>query len=380
MANQELLNYVNQQLVLGTSKDEIKNILLGAGWQENDINDAISQATNLFPESINSEQVKHISGKKLFVFVFIGVLIVGVGALGYFIYNRNKVITSYLPVSPSPTVSVGLPIATSTPTPSQTPVFTPTPPPSQIPTPTKTPNYSAAPKPTPTPTLLPGQITKNGFLLSGSLCTFDFSLAPQSESNARRLLNLCEIDVPKLEAKFGRGPSAPPYKIQFYTPGSGSQGTGADSRAYAGSSGVFLSTDSWRTEFPYDAKILAHEITHVIQSFYGYNTPEYPGWLVEALADYGSYVAGYSNDLESDCYHFSNDMQNQTQVYGCTYKFLKFVGGKYGSEIPFKLHKALQSGTYSDNLWIQYTGKTFNQLTGECSQDSDCGGSYHGGL
>jgi len=45
MANQELLNYVNQQLVLGTSRDEIKNILLGAGWQKNDINDAISQAT-----------------------------------------------------------------------------------------------------------------------------------------------------------------------------------------------------------------------------------------------------------------------------------------------------------------------------------------------
>ncbi len=244
------------------------------------------------------------------------------------------------------------------------------------------PVYTPTPIITPTPTPPSGSttITKNGFLLSGSLCSFDYSLMPQSENNARRLLNLCEVDVPILEARFGRGPSAPIYKIQFYSPAAGSQGTGGDAIAYAGTSGVFLSTESWGTEFPYDAKILAHELTHVIQSFKGYNSADYPGWLVEALADYGAYVAGYSNDLEKDCYHFSNDMQNQTHVYSCTYKFLKFVGSKYDPETPFKLHKALQSGTYTENLWVQYAGKTFNQLTSECSQDSNCGGLYHGGL
>lgn len=226
--------------------------------------------------------------------------------------------------------------------------------------------------PPPTPTPIPKSITQDGFLLSGTSCIIDYTLVPQSEVNARRLLNLCEIDAPKLEAKFGRGPSAPPYKIQFYTPAPGSQGTGGDARAYAGSSGVFLSTDSWRTEFPYDAKILAHEITHFIQSFYGYNTPEYPGWLVEALADYGAYVAGYSNDLEKDCYHFSNP--RQIHVFNCTYKFLKFVEKKYDPQVSFKLHKALQSGIYSDSLFSQYTGKTYDQLISECSQDLDCGG------
>lgn len=223
-------------------------------------------------------------------------------------------------------------------------------------------------------------ITKNGFILTGSLCSFDFSLIPQSEHNARRLITLCEKDVPLLEAKFGRGPSAPIYKIQFYNPAVGSQGTGGDARAYAGTFGVFLSTESWGNEFLYDAKILAHELTHVIQSFYGYNSSDYPGWLIEALADYGAYLAGYSNELEKDCYGFSADMQNKTHVYGCTYKFLKFIGNKYDSEIPFKLHKALQAGNYSENLWNQYTGKTFDQLATECSQDSNCGGSYHGGL
>ncbi len=237
---------------------------------------------------------------------------------------------------------------------------------------TQTPIFTSTPIPIP--------ITKNNFLLSGASCIIDYTLVPQSEANARRLVNLCDIDVPRLEAKFGRGPSAPIYKIQFYNPAAGSQGTGGDATAYAGTSGVFLSTNSWGSEFPYDAKILAHELTHVIQSFKGYNSADYPGWLVEALADYGAYVAGYTNDLEKDCYHFSNDMQNQNHVYSCTYKFLKFIGDKYDPQIPFKLHRALQSGIYSENLWSQYTGKTFNQLTSDCSQDSNCGGAYHGGL
>lgn len=223
-------------------------------------------------------------------------------------------------------------------------------------------------------------ISKNGFLLSGSLCSFDFSLLPQSENNARRLLNLCEQNVPILEAKFSRGPSAPPYKIQFYTPVAGSQGTGGDPNAYVASGQIYLSTSYWQTEAPYDARILAHEITHVIQSFKGYNSPDYPGWLIEALADHGAYTAGYSSDLEKDCYHFSTDMQNQLHVYSCTYKFLKFIENKYDSTIVFKLNKALQSGSYSEDLFSQYTGKTFNQLTSECSQNSDCGGVFHGGL
>jgi len=227
-----------------------------------------------------------------------------------------------------------------------------------------------------TPILIP--ITKNGFILSGTFCIVDYTLVPQSEINARRLLNLCEIDIPKLEAKFGRGPKAPPYKIQFYTPRVGASGNSA-ARAYASNGTVILSTnfstDSWQVEFPWDAEmVLAHELTHVIQSFKYY----YPGWLVEALADYGVYVAGYSKDLEKNCYHFSN--ARKINVFNCTYKFLKFVERKYDPGISLKLHRAFQSESasdnqiYSDNLFVQYTGKTYSQLISECSQDLDCGG------
>lgn len=42
MANQRLSNYVRQQLQQGKSKEEIKSELLGAGWQEADINQAFN--------------------------------------------------------------------------------------------------------------------------------------------------------------------------------------------------------------------------------------------------------------------------------------------------------------------------------------------------
>ncbi|MFH0755293.1 MAG: PH domain-containing protein [bacterium] len=45
MANQQLSNYVRQQLQQGKSKEEIKSELLGAGWQEADINQVFNAST-----------------------------------------------------------------------------------------------------------------------------------------------------------------------------------------------------------------------------------------------------------------------------------------------------------------------------------------------
>ena len=49
MINQELFNYVKQQLEQGENKEKIKSNLLGAGWQETEINEALN-----IPNSIKS--------------------------------------------------------------------------------------------------------------------------------------------------------------------------------------------------------------------------------------------------------------------------------------------------------------------------------------
>lgn len=120
---------------------------------------------------------------------------------------------------------------------------------------------------------------------------------------------------------------------------------------------------------------MTHAIQHTGDGFQ-YN------WVIEALADYGAYVAGYENELEHGeigCYHFLTDIQNRTHVYGCMYRFLRFVENKYDSQLVVQLHQA--RAKYSDDLLVQYTGKTFDQLANECAkEDSKCAGVFHGGL
>ena len=358
------MDYIDKSRSAGMDDPSIKQELLDAGWQISDVDEALGYTDFHVPNVKRNIILRFLIVALSIILVFTSYI-----ALAKFYFHTWPFRSDSIPFS---TIEEGY-----TPPPTSPAISGPTTTPPTVSTP-KLPPQQSPPK---TPTVnQPSLVTKSGFLLSGSLCTVDFSLVPQSENNARRLLDFCQKAVLVLEVKFGRGPNAPPYEIKFYTPTAGAQGTGGDANAYVADGQIYLSTNYWQSQVPYDAKILAHEITHVIQSFYGYNTPEYPGWLIEALADYGSYVAGYSSDLEKDCYHFSTDIQSQTRVYDCTYKFLKFIENKYDSTLVFKLHKALQAGSYSESLFVQYTGKTFNQLTSECSQDSNCGGSYHGGL
>ncbi len=46
MPNQELLNYINQQLQSGVSPEQIKSALVSSGWKEGDINEAFAELSN----------------------------------------------------------------------------------------------------------------------------------------------------------------------------------------------------------------------------------------------------------------------------------------------------------------------------------------------
>lgn len=46
MANQQLLDYIMQQLKQGAERETIKNSLLGQGWQQKDLDEAFSTAEN----------------------------------------------------------------------------------------------------------------------------------------------------------------------------------------------------------------------------------------------------------------------------------------------------------------------------------------------
>ena len=96
MPNTQLSDYVRQQLQQGKSKDEIKSELLGAGWQEADINQALGMSGSSQPPrppvppsapSFTSSGQQQLDPKavwlfflrSIFVFLFISIWIGGFG-------------------------------------------------------------------------------------------------------------------------------------------------------------------------------------------------------------------------------------------------------------------------------------------------------------
>lgn len=98
MANLELENYIKKSLEQGVPEQEIKNALRSAGWQENDINDAFSKAKPSSSQPSSKEEVKVLninetgekvskSNKKIGKILIISLIIIVLGAGGYFSYK-----------------------------------------------------------------------------------------------------------------------------------------------------------------------------------------------------------------------------------------------------------------------------------------------------
>lgn len=101
MVNQELLDYIKQQLRQGVSQEEIKSSLMNYGWQSQDIDEAFSF---LFPPSQQLTPTDTLSqsqpfspktskgvNKTLLVIVSMisGILIIGGGVFAYFNYFQS---------------------------------------------------------------------------------------------------------------------------------------------------------------------------------------------------------------------------------------------------------------------------------------------------
>ncbi|XOB46799.1 MAG: hypothetical protein ACKKMV_01310 [Candidatus Nealsonbacteria bacterium] len=101
MINQQLLDYIKQQLRQGVSKEEIKNSLLTNGRQAKDIDEAFNSIGQLeqpesygapgttFPQSDISSVKPQKKKLTLIISVILGVMIIGGGVFGYFYYFQS---------------------------------------------------------------------------------------------------------------------------------------------------------------------------------------------------------------------------------------------------------------------------------------------------
>lgn len=104
MINQQLLDYIKQQLQQGTDREKINNFLMANGWQVSDIKEAFDSiipsnqpvqptSPNIStPQSFStfsSQPQNGMSKTLLAVILIVGVLIVGGGAFAYFNYFQS---------------------------------------------------------------------------------------------------------------------------------------------------------------------------------------------------------------------------------------------------------------------------------------------------
>jgi len=128
---------------------------------------------------------------------------------------------------------------------------------------------------------------------------------------------------------------------------------------------IELST-TWFGQHPDDQGAIVHEIAHVHQGYAGNGIPS---WLVEGMADYVRYWAGYANGWSYA--HCETASPHYTSGYWCSAAFLNYVEKTYDNQLIPKLNHELREGTYSEGWFQTDTGKNIGQLWTEC-QAADC--------
>ncbi|MEI7688831.1 MAG: hypothetical protein WCI91_01445 [Candidatus Nomurabacteria bacterium] len=104
MINQQLLDYIKQQLLKGLNKETITKELLGGGWNEQDIQEGFntvnasnmnSFATNSVISNSNLNQVVNHSNKKALLIIVVLFIIAAGGVSGFYYRNDLPIIKNF---------------------------------------------------------------------------------------------------------------------------------------------------------------------------------------------------------------------------------------------------------------------------------------------
>ncbi len=105
---------------------------------------------------------------------------------------------------------------------------------------------------------------------------------------------------------------------------------------------------------PDDVGAMIHETVHVVQRYHG----NYPGWLVEGIADYIRFVKFEPGKLR----RLTPERAKYDGSYQTSAAFLDFVSKRYDKDLVRKLNAVLREGKYTDDWFKETTGKTLPEL------------------
>lgn len=119
----------------------------------------------------------------------------------------------------------------------------------------------------------------------------------------------------------------------------------------AGTAGNHIAFNvGWIEKHPDDFGMVIHELVHVVQAYPKYD----PSWLIEGFADYIRY---FIFEPERKAVKVDPKRANYKNGYGDAAALVNYVEQKHPGFVK-KAHKVMRLGTYKDEMWLEWTGKT----------------------
>ena len=104
---------------------------------------------------------------------------------------------------------------------------------------------------------------------------------------------------------------------------------------------------------------ITHELVHVAQN----SKYEYPSWINEGLADYGRAKFGLYNEKAG--WRVIRQLSNNRDYkfgYWVTAAFFIWIEENIDANLPKDLNDTIKAGKYTDNYFVEKTGKTVDEL------------------
>ena len=134
-----------------------------------------------------------------------------------------------------------------------------------------------------------------------------------------------------------------------------------DMKGVAYTSGnVITIAAKWVQRHPDDYGMVAHELTHVVQSYR--DTPRDAGWVVEGMADY---VRFFKYEPDADLGPVNTGKAGYRDGYRTAAKFLSWIEKTHDKDVIAQLNQALRNSEYKDSLFKKATGKSLDDLWDE---------------
>ncbi|WP_316799961.1 basic secretory protein-like protein [Pedobacter frigidisoli] len=119
---------------------------------------------------------------------------------------------------------------------------------------------------------------------------------------------------------------------------------------------------------PTDIDVVTHETMHIVQG-YGYSAG--PVWLTEGIADYVRYKYGVDNVGSKWSLPAFNEKQSYKNSYRITARFFAWLEQNVKEGLIAQLDSQLRAHKYTEESWVELTGKNIDQLWGDYSKNPD---------